>query len=322
MITDCQMPDVDGFMLARRVRRERRFAQMPIVMLTSVGQSDDLARRHRNDVDALLTKPVKHSDLLEALGRLFGVATKDGRTEPTADRIGSRPARRLRVLVAEDNPVNRKLVTTLLKKRGHAVKAVENGREAVTAVASHSGAPFDVVLMDLQMPEMGGLEAAREIRNQEIHGAGRLPLVALTAHAMQGDRAGWISLKTDRRRRADRRRRTIRRRRFGRPPPGRRAGAERRDLRRDRRAVVHRWGPPAPKGGRPSLSSGLSLVSAQDRAGAPRTRSGGASAGCTPAQGIDCDRRCAGGAAGRRGARRDGARAGFRSGPDRVREAA
>jgi PAS domain S-box-containing protein len=197
MITDCQMPDVDGFMLARRVRRERRFAQMPIVMLTSVGQSDDLARRHRNDVDALLTKPVKHSDLLEALGRLFGVATKDGRTEPTADRIGSRPARRLRVLVAEDNPVNRKLVTTLLKKRGHAVKAVENGREAVTAVASHSGAPFDVVLMDLQMPEMGGLEAAREIRNQEIHGAGRLPLVALTAHAMQGDRARCLEAGMD-----------------------------------------------------------------------------------------------------------------------------
>jgi CheY-like chemotaxis protein/HPt (histidine-containing phosphotransfer) domain-containing protein len=197
MITDCQMPDVDGFMLARRVRRERRLAKMPIVMLTSVGQLDDRTRRHRNDIDAVLTKPVKHSDLLEALGRLFGVATRDGRTEPTAERIGSRPVRRLRVLVAEDNPVNRKLVTTLLKKRGHSVKAVENGRQAVAEVGSRTRAPFDVVLMDLQMPEMGGLEATRLIRDQEIQGARRLPLIALTAHAMEGDRARCLEAGMD-----------------------------------------------------------------------------------------------------------------------------
>jgi PAS domain S-box-containing protein len=188
MISDCQMPEVDGFMLARRVRRERRLAKMPIVMLTSVGQSDDRTRRYRNDVDAVLTKPVKHSDLLEALGRVFGVATRHGRTEPAAERIGSRPVRRLRVLIAEDNPVNRKLVTTLLRKRGHTVKAVENGREAVAAVGSQAAAPFEVVLMDLQMPEMGGLEAARVIRDQEGQGVRRLPIIALTAHAMQGDR--------------------------------------------------------------------------------------------------------------------------------------
>ena len=93
MITDCQMPDVDGFMLARRVRAQSRLARMPIVMLTSVGQSDDLMRRHRNDVDEVLTKPIKHSDLLEALGRLFGVTTRHGRTEPTPERIGPRPVR-------------------------------------------------------------------------------------------------------------------------------------------------------------------------------------------------------------------------------------
>jgi len=197
MITDCQMPDVDGFMLARRVRGERRLAKMPIVMLTSVGQSDDLMRRHRNDVDALLTKPVKHSDLLEALGRIFGVATRDGRTEPTAERIGPGPVRRLRVLVAEDNPVNRKLVTTLLRKRGHSVKAVENGREAVEAVESRPDPPFDVVLMDLQMPDMGGLEATHVIRSQEIQSGRRLPLIALTAHAMQGDRARCLEVGMD-----------------------------------------------------------------------------------------------------------------------------
>src|SRR5262249_52937202 len=159
-----------------------RLARMPIVMLTSVGQTNDRARRHRDDVDAVLTKPVKHSDLLEAFGRLFGVATRHARTEPAAEQIGSRAGRRVRVLVAEDNPVNRKLVTTLLRKRGHTVKAVENGREAVAAIASHAAAPFEVVLMDLQMPEMGGLEAARVIRDQEGQRARRVPLVALTAH--------------------------------------------------------------------------------------------------------------------------------------------
>jgi CheY-like chemotaxis protein len=197
MVSDCQMPEVDGFMLARRVRRERRLAKMPIVMLTSVGQSDEGTRRQRKDVDALLTKPVKHSDLLEAFGRLFGVATRDGRTEPTAGHIGSRPVRRLHVLVAEDNPVNRKLVTTLLRKRGHTVKAVENGREAVAAIKDHADAPFEVVLMDLQMPEMGGLEATRAIRDQESQGARRLPLIALTAHAMQGDRARCLEAGMD-----------------------------------------------------------------------------------------------------------------------------
>jgi two-component system, sensor histidine kinase and response regulator len=165
-------------------------------MLTSVGQSDDQVHRHRNSIDAFLTKPVKHSDLLEALSQLFGVSTKDGRTEPAAERIGSKPRRTLQVLVAEDNLVNRQLVTTLLKKRGHKVKAVDNGRKAVASIKATTGPTFDLVLMDLQMPEMGGFEAAQAIREWENEGASsarlatgkRLPLIALTAHAMQGDR--------------------------------------------------------------------------------------------------------------------------------------
>ena len=196
LITDCQMPDVDGFTLAHRVRTQRRFAKLPIVMLTSVGQPDELMRRHRRDVDVFLTKPIKHSDLLEALARIFGVATRDGRTEPRTDRIGARPRRRLHVLLAEDNPVNRKLVTTLLEQRGHHVKAVENGRMAVDAVKSGGAAPFDLVLMDLQMPEMGGLEATRAIRERE-DGSRRLPLIALTAHAMQGDRERCLAAGMD-----------------------------------------------------------------------------------------------------------------------------
>jgi PAS domain S-box-containing protein len=196
MISDGQMPDIDGFMLVRRVRRERRLAKMPIVMLTSVGQSDDLMRRHKNDIDAFLTKPIKHSDLLEALARIFGVATRDGRTKPTAGRIRAMPARTLNVLVAEDNPVNRKLVTTLLRKRGHRVKGVENGKEALAAIGA-KGASYDLVLMDLQMPEMGGFEATQAIRDQEAGGTRHLPLVALTAHAMQGERERCLAAGMD-----------------------------------------------------------------------------------------------------------------------------
>ena len=196
LITDCQMPDVDGFMLARRVRRTRRLARTPIVMLSSVGQSEDLMRRHRKDIEVVLTKPIKHSDLLEALGRLFGVATRHGRTEPAAGPIDSR-TRTLHVLVAEDNPVNRKLVTTLLQKRGHAVTAVDNGREAVNAVESRREGGFDVVLMDIQMPEMSGFEAAQAIRERERTPDTRLPIIALTAHAMRGDRERCLDAGMD-----------------------------------------------------------------------------------------------------------------------------
>ena len=112
-----------------------------------------------------LTKPVKHSDLLEALSRLFGVSPRStDAPSPLTERIGSRPGVPLHVLVAEDNLVNRKLVTTLLRKRGHKVKAVDNGRKAVEAIQAAKDRPFDVVLMDLQMPEMSGFEASQAIR--------------------------------------------------------------------------------------------------------------------------------------------------------------
>jgi two-component system, sensor histidine kinase and response regulator len=198
LVSDCQMPDVDGFMLARQVRRTRGLPKMPIVMLTSVGQADELIRHHRGDIDVVLTKPVKHSDLLDALARLFGMVTRHGQTEAAEERIGARPLRPLCVLVAEDNPVNRKLVTMLLQKRGHKVKAVENGREALNAITM-AAAPFDVVLMDIQMPEMGGLAAAQAVRENEAgrDGGRRLPLIALTAHAMQGDRERCLAAGMD-----------------------------------------------------------------------------------------------------------------------------
>jgi PAS domain S-box-containing protein len=193
VVSDGQMPDVDGFTLARRIKRDRHLSTLPIVMLTSMGDPRDIARCRRIGVDAYLTKPVKHSDLLDALVTVFGVST---RHQPA-----STPARRvtpsaLEVLVAEDNVVNRKLVTRLLQQHGHRVTAVENGSAAVRAVR-RGKTRFDVVLMDLQMPEMNGLEATGEIRRHETTTGGHVPIVALTAHAMQGDRERCLAAGMD-----------------------------------------------------------------------------------------------------------------------------
>jgi two-component system, sensor histidine kinase and response regulator len=195
VITDCQMPDVDGFMLAKRIRGDQRLAGTPILMLSSMARADDAAKGRRAGIDISLTKPVKHSDLLDALATLFRVSVrrerKEARTTPAAT-----PVRPLRVLVAEDNAVNRDLVLRLLQKRGHKVKAVENGRLAVEAIDA-AKAPFDVVLMDLQMPEMGGFEATAAVREREARSGAHLPIVALTAHAMQGDRERCLQAGMD-----------------------------------------------------------------------------------------------------------------------------
>jgi two-component system sensor histidine kinase/response regulator len=201
VITDCQMPDVDGFTLARRIKSDDQLNATPVVMLTSVGRPDDVTRSRRIGVEAILTKPVKHSDLLETLAAVVGVSTRGEATaeseSPQAARALDRaPRRRLRILVAEDNLVNRKLVTTLLQKRGHEVHSVENGRAAVAAIAAVGRRRFDLVLMDLQMPEMGGLEATHAIRSSETSTT-HLPIVALTAHAMQGDRERCLEAGMD-----------------------------------------------------------------------------------------------------------------------------
>jgi PAS domain S-box-containing protein len=193
VIADRQMPGVDGLMLARRIRRERLLARTPIIMLMSVGDGADAVPKGVV-VDAQLTKPVKHSDLLDALATLFRLPTRRSRADRPQPE--ARPQQRLRILVAEDNLVNRKLVTRLLQKRGHHVEAVENGRAAVAAVSA-AATPFHVLLMDLQMPEMSGVEATHAIRERERDRGVHLPIVALTAHAMVGDRERCLAAGMD-----------------------------------------------------------------------------------------------------------------------------
>ena len=176
--------------LADPCRSPRRTT--PIVMLTSMGRAEDIARGRDVGLHAYLTKPVKHSDLLDALVSIFGASTRKSARhvlEPAPT-----PDRRLNVLLAEDNPVNRQLVTTLLKKRGHDVHAVEDGYAAVEA---DSAARYDVIVMDVQMPRMSGLEASVSIRARERGTVRHVPILALTAHAMQGDRERCLNAGMD-----------------------------------------------------------------------------------------------------------------------------
>ena len=186
ILLDGHMPEMDGFELAARIRRLPEFADVKMLMLTSAGYAGDVERCRQLGIGAYLMKPVKQSELLAtvftALSRpVVGAA-------PVADPV-SAPApplpRPLRILLAEDNTVNQRLATRLLQKQGHTVELANNGREALAALERQS---FDLVLMDVQMPEMDGFEATAQIRAREESGGRRLPIIAMTAHAMKGDR--------------------------------------------------------------------------------------------------------------------------------------
>jgi PAS domain S-box-containing protein len=195
VISDCQMPVMDGFDLAAAVKTDTSLRNTPFVLLTSLGQAEHAERCRHIGVEACLTKPVKHSDLLDALTNIFHATIRRQPELPARPR--SSPQQSLRILVAEDNAVNRKLVVTLLQKRGHTVRAVDDGRAAVKAVQTAAPGSFDVVVMDVQMPIMSGLEATRAIRDGEDPGTPRLPVIALTAHAMQGDRERCLAAGMD-----------------------------------------------------------------------------------------------------------------------------
>jgi CheY-like chemotaxis protein len=194
-LIDFQMPDIDGFGLAERVKQRPELATTMIMMLSSVGHRGDTARFREMGVASYLTKPVRQSILLDAiLGVLRGSNTADNHKVPLTRDIGRAARRSLRVLLAEDNAVNRQLVKALLAKRGHSVVTVGNGRDAIAALADGA---IDLVLMDVQMPEMDGLEATAVIRTLEKVTGAHVPIIALTAHAMKGDREACLAAGTD-----------------------------------------------------------------------------------------------------------------------------
>jgi two-component system, sensor histidine kinase and response regulator len=194
-LIDFQMPDIDGFELAERVKQRPELATTMIMMLSSVGHRGDTARFREMGVASYLTKPVRQSILLDAiLGVLRGPNTADDHGAQLTLDVVSEAQRLLRVLLAEDNAVNRQLVKALLGKRGHTVVTVGNGRDAITALADGS---IDLVLMDVQMPEMDGLEATAVIRTLEKMTGAHVPIIALTANAMKGDREACLDAGAD-----------------------------------------------------------------------------------------------------------------------------
>jgi signal transduction histidine kinase/CheY-like chemotaxis protein len=193
VILDAHMPDMDGFAVLERIRRDSRITASTLMMLTSAGHQGDLAKCRELGVNAYVTKPLRQSELLDAVMIALGRAVQVPEGDPSASSA-SEQSRRLRILLAEDNPVNQKLAVGILTKHGHLVQVAQNGREALEACEAGS---FDLVLMDVHMPEMGGFEATGMIRQRErIHG-GHLPIVALTARAMAGDRERCLEAGMD-----------------------------------------------------------------------------------------------------------------------------
>ena len=196
VLLDFQMPDMDGFEVAAKIKAKSELAGSTIMMLSSVGQRGDAARCKQLGVAGYLTKPIKQSVLLDAIHDALGSSgTDESKPRPLVTQHTVREHHRsLRVLLAEDNPVNRALIIQLLKKRGHEFVVAENGRQAIEA---HERATFDVALMDVQMPEMDGFEATGEIRRREVLSGKHLPIIALTAHAMTGDRERCLAAGMD-----------------------------------------------------------------------------------------------------------------------------
>jgi len=186
ILTDANMPEVDGFDLAARIKDMPEYRNILIMMLSSSGFRGDSARCRNLGLAAYLTKPIKQSLLLDAVMMSLAGPEEGAGPAPLVTRHSLAQNRsRYSLLLAEDNIINQKLAVRILENRGHKVTVVGNGEEALAALAAAS---FDVVLMDIQMPKMDGLQATAEIRRQEEGTGRRQPIVAMTAHAMSGDR--------------------------------------------------------------------------------------------------------------------------------------
>jgi two-component system, sensor histidine kinase and response regulator len=194
ILTDMHMPGMDGFAVVEQIRRSSELSAMAVLMLTSGGQWGDRDRCRELGIQAYLQKPVRRRELLSAILTVTGRG-QTGSPAVDAAQTGIQPqSNGLRILLAEDNPVNQAVATRLLEKLGHSLMLAHNGKEALSLLSTH---PFDLLLIDIQMPEMDGLTATRRIREKEGSTSIHLPIVAMTAHAMSGDRELCIEAGMD-----------------------------------------------------------------------------------------------------------------------------
>jgi two-component system sensor histidine kinase/response regulator len=186
VLLDLNMPGMDGFEVARHLARDPALRDAIVMMLSSSGQPSESRRCRELGVSQYLTKPVESRDLLAAISRsLTGRRVPPRQVLPAVMQPAAPPARRARILLAEDNVVNQRVAAGVLGKKGHEVVIAANGRDALAAFDSRE---FDVVLMDVQMPDIDGFEATALIRAREAERGGHVAIIAMTAHAMKGDR--------------------------------------------------------------------------------------------------------------------------------------
>jgi CheY-like chemotaxis protein/HPt (histidine-containing phosphotransfer) domain-containing protein len=197
MILDCMMPDLDGFGVIETLRRQGECRSCIIFMLSSLDQQGDRARCRNLGVAQFLVKPISPSSLFNAIIQALDQSQK---REEEITRDTARPEELavlpldMKVLVAEDNPVNQKLATRLLDKIGLSAQTAVNGLEVLKALKQGR---YDLILMDVQMPEMDGVEATKRIREREEKTGEHVPIVALTAHSMVGDRERFLEAGMD-----------------------------------------------------------------------------------------------------------------------------
>ncbi|MBI3670698.1 MAG: PAS domain S-box protein [Acidobacteria bacterium] len=195
VLLDAQMPEMDGFTLAERIKQNPNLAGATIMMLTSAGQRGDAARCRELGIAAYLTKPIQQSELLEAIRIALGAHSRQEPRPVLITRHTLRESRqRLQILLAEDNAVNQVLAVRLLEKRGHSVTVVENGKKVLATLEQQ---PFDLLLMDVQMPEMDGFETTAVIRERERATGAHVPIIAMTAYAMEGDQQRCLAAGMD-----------------------------------------------------------------------------------------------------------------------------
>jgi signal transduction histidine kinase/CheY-like chemotaxis protein len=194
VLIDSMMPEMDGFSLAERIQRDPALAGHTIMMLSSADRRGDATRCRELGVAAFLVKPVRQSTLLDSIMIALGAKHGAERLLPVIPKTLDKCAHRLELLLAEDNAVNQKLAIRLLEKRGHSVTVADNGRAALAALETKR---FDLVLMDVQMPEMDGFEATAAIRAREDGSGRHTPVIAMTAHAMKGDRERCLAAGMD-----------------------------------------------------------------------------------------------------------------------------
>ena len=194
-LLDANLPNSDAFALAEHIRKDRELAGIALLVLTSATQHGDLRRYREAGIAGHLTKPVRQADLWRALLDALGASRHLEAPPPPQPRPSAlTPRRRLRILLAEDNLVNQKLAARMLEKWGHSVVIAANGSEAVAAAERE---PFDLIVMDVQMPEADGFEATAILRQREKATGRHVPIIAMTAHAVKGDRERCLDAGMD-----------------------------------------------------------------------------------------------------------------------------